>query len=64
LLDELDNRARSIGGTFTRRFLAVVKPPSGRYAESLRKRAKELGGVRIITPADLNSAETFAREGR
>lgn len=59
LLDELDNRARSIGGHFTRRFLAIYKAPSGQNAANLRKRAKELNGIEIITPSDLDSPEAF-----
>ena len=63
LLDELDNRARSIGGHFTRRFLAVYQPPFGQNAANLQKRARELNGIQIITPRDLQSPDTFARTG-
>ncbi|MEI8045215.1 MAG: DUF1887 family CARF protein [Verrucomicrobiota bacterium] len=61
LLDELDNRARSIGGHFTRRFLAVYQPPFGQTAANLHKRARELNGIQIITPRDLDNPDTFAR---
>ncbi|HOX00915.1 MAG TPA: DUF1887 family CARF protein [Candidatus Paceibacterota bacterium] len=61
LLDELDNRARHIGGRFTRRFLAVCHPPVGANAAALRKRAKELDGIQIIEPRDLQSLEVFSR---
>jgi hypothetical protein len=64
LLDELDNRARSIGGQFTRRFLAVYQPPVRQNAFNLQKRAKELTGIQIITPSDLESLEVFARRSR
>lgn len=64
LLDELDNRARSIGGHFTRRFLAVYQPPFGQNAGNLQKRAKELNGIQIIIPPDLNNLEVFARKSR
>jgi hypothetical protein len=64
LLDELDNRARSIGGHFTRRFLAVYQPPFGQNAMNLRKRARELDNIHILTPADLESPEAFSRNGR
>lgn len=62
LLDELDNRARSIGGNFTRRFLAVYQPPYGQNALNLQKRAKELGGIQIITASNLKYLEVFARK--
>lgn len=61
LLDELDNRARAIGGHFTRRFLAVYQPPFGQNAANLQKRARELNGIQILTPRDLKSPDTFAR---
>jgi hypothetical protein len=64
LLDELDNRARSLGGHFTRRFLAVFQTPFGQNAAKLQKRAKELNGIQIITPQDLGNLEVFARKNR
>ena len=64
MLDELDNRARSLGGHFTRRFLAIYKTPGGPLAASLAKRARELGGIQILTPADLDHPEVFARRRR
>ncbi len=63
-LDELDNRARSIGGHFTRRFLAVYLRPFGQNAANLQKRAKELGGIQIVTPQDLRNLDVFARKNR
>jgi hypothetical protein len=57
-LDELDSRARSIGGHFTRRFLAVSSPPQGRAAANLQKRASELG-IRILAAADLDNPGAF-----
>jgi hypothetical protein len=64
LLDELDNRARSIGGNFTRRFLAVYLPLFGQNAANLQKRAQELNRIQIITPPDLANLEVFARRDR
>ncbi len=64
LLDELDNRARSLGGHFTRRFLAIFQPPFGQNAANLQKRAKELSGIQIVTPLDLENLEVFARKNR
>lgn len=58
LLDELDSRARSIGGNFTHRFLAVYQTLRWQSERNLKKRAQELG-IRIITPADLNRPEIY-----
>ncbi len=51
-LDELDNRAKNIGGRFARKFLAVYLPIHGRTAENLYKRAYELG-VKILQHQDI-----------
>jgi hypothetical protein len=64
LLDELDSRARSIGGHFTRRFLAVYQPPYGQNAANLHKRAKELNGIQILAPRDLENLDVFAAHFR
>ncbi len=64
LLDELDNRARSLGGQFTRRFLAVYQPLFGQNAANLQKRAHELNGIQIITPRELENLDVFARKKR
>ena len=61
LLDELDNRARSIGGHFARTFLAVYQAPIGQIAANLQKRARDLGGIGIVTPQNLEDPNTFAR---
>jgi hypothetical protein len=58
LLDEMNARARSIGGNFTRRVLAIALPPSGFTDRSLRQRARELG-IRIITGDDLRAGTAF-----
>jgi len=60
LLDELDNRAKTIGGRFSRRFLAVYLEPMGKNKDHLFKRAKELG-IRIITKPDLENLQFFDR---
>jgi hypothetical protein len=59
-LEELNARAHSLGGNFTRRFLAVFLPVEGRVGANFRQRAQELG-VRILTPADLQRSDAFAR---
>lgn len=58
LLDEMNARARSIGGNFTRRVLAIALPPAGFTDRSLRQRARELG-IRIITGDDLRAGTAF-----
>ncbi len=58
-LDELNNRAQSIGGRFTRRFLAVYKHLAEKPAAELQRRASEMG-VKIIKPEDLNNPSFFA----
>jgi hypothetical protein len=64
LLDELDNRARSIGGHFTRRFLAIYLPLSRINASNLQKRAQELNGIQIIGASDLPHLDIFAQRNR
>jgi hypothetical protein len=59
LLDEINARARSLGGTFTRRFLAVKLKPGGRVLGNLQQRAAELG-IRLLFPQDLDNADPFA----
>jgi hypothetical protein len=59
-LEELNARARSVGGYYTRRFLAVYLPPKGRFGFNLRQRTFELG-IRLLTPGDLANADSFAR---
>ena len=58
LLEEIQARARSLGGVYNRRFLAVYKPPSARVLSSLKRRADELG-VKILFPEDLERLESF-----
>ena len=57
-LEEFNSRARSIGGQFTRRWLAVLIPPTGANGEPVSKRAQELG-IRLLSPLDLGAADPF-----
>ncbi len=59
-LEELNARARSLGGHFTRRFFAVNLPLAGSVAKNLTQRARELG-IRLLTPSDLAKADAFVR---
>lgn len=59
LLDEVNARAHSLGGAFTRCFLAVCIRPRGRVLANLEQRASELG-IRLLFPDDLQSADPFA----
>ena len=59
LLNEINDRARSLGGAFTRRFLAVRFKPEGPTLANLKKRAGELG-IRLLFPVDLEQADPFA----
>jgi hypothetical protein len=56
LLEEVRARAATIGGTFNRRFLAILQPPQGKVAANLREQAKRLG-IRIVT------GDTIQRDG-
>ena len=51
-LDEMNNRAKTIGGRFVKQFLAVYLPLTGRSADNVFKRAKELN-ITIIQPQDI-----------
>ncbi len=59
-LEEIKARASSLGGSFNRRFLAILNPPSGRVEANLRSRAKELG-VRVITRYSVYQSGIFDR---
>ncbi len=60
LLEETRARAASLGGSFNRRFLAVLNPPAGRVEANLRQRARDLG-IKIITGNDVYRAGAFDR---
>lgn len=51
-LYEFDARARNIGGTFTRRFLALYLQPTPNAMKNLRRRAAQLGIV-VLTASDI-----------
>jgi len=59
LLEEINARARSLGGNFTRRFLAIYLPPHGAVGRNLERRANELG-ISLLDRRNLNLPETFA----
>jgi len=59
LLDEITARARTLGGTFTRRYLAIYETPRGRVLDNLESRARELG-IRLLFPGSLSAADPFA----
>jgi len=59
LLDDINARAKGIGGNFTLRFLAVYLPFGKNLHQNLGKRAKELG-IKILTPNNLFQSAAFA----
>ena len=58
-LEELSARARSVGGAFTRKYLAVRHPAVGAEWRKLKAKAAQLA-VRLVTPENLDAPETFA----
>jgi hypothetical protein len=59
LLEEMNARARSMGGSFTRRFLAIYLPLRGAVARNLERRANELGVV-VLNRQTLHRSDAFA----
>jgi len=59
-LEQLNNRAQSIGGHFTRRFLAIYLPLRGTLKKAIPQRAQALG-IRILGPSDLAQPGAFVR---
>lgn len=59
LLEEIHARSHSIGGAFTKSYLAIQRPPTGKTLSDLEKRAKELR-IRLIYPEHLNSPDRYA----
>jgi hypothetical protein len=59
LLEEINARARSLGGSFTQRFLALAQKPSGRVLQNLEQRAQQLG-IRLLFPEHLSEPDPFA----
>ncbi len=60
LLEEIDARARAIGGNFTRRFLATCHPPRGRTGQNLKRRARELD-ITLLSRENLYRPNAFVR---
>ena len=60
LLEEVRARAATIGGSFNRRFLAVLQPPQGKVAANLQQQAAKLG-IRLITGDNVYQPGIFAR---
>lgn len=60
LLEEVRARAATIGGTFNRRFLAILQPPKDKVARNLYQQANKLG-IRIVTGNDIYDPAAFAR---
>lgn len=59
LLEEIDARARTLGGSFNRRFLAVCHPPKDPHLKNLQTRAHALG-IRLLFPLNLQDPDPFA----
>lgn len=60
LLEEVRARAATIGGSFNRRYLAILKPPQGKVAANLQQQAAKLG-IRLITGNNVYQPSIFAR---
>jgi hypothetical protein len=60
LLEEVRARAATIGGSFNRRFLAVLQSPKGKVAANLQQQAQKLG-IRLITSSNVYQPGIFAR---
>lgn len=59
LLEELDARARRMGGRFVRKYLAIYLMPFGGTATALRRRADELD-IRLIGPSEVADPSRMA----
>lgn len=60
-LEEIDARARRIGGRFARKFFAVYRPIQPSIEHPLRVRAASLG-IQILGPADLTQPASLAKK--
>jgi len=60
LLEEIRARASTIGGSFNRRFLAVLQPPQGKVAANLQQQAERLG-IKVITADNVHQVDVFSR---
>ena len=63
LLEETKGRAATIGGSFNRRFLAILNGPRGKSYKELTRRAK-VHGIRIITRDNILDPEVFSKHYR
>lgn len=61
-LEQLNTRARSLGGNFSRRLLAVFLDLKGPASKHVPQRARELG-IGILGPTDLTKPNVFVRRG-
>lgn len=61
LLEETKGRAATIGGSFNRRFLAILNGPRGKSHKELIYRAK-VHGIRIITRDNVYVPSIFAKK--
>jgi hypothetical protein len=59
LLEEINARARTLGGAFNRRYLAIWNPPSGKVLRDLQTRAGALG-IRLLFPHHFEQPDPFA----
>lgn len=60
LLEEVRARAATMGGSFNRRFLAVLQPPQGKAAANLQQQAARLG-ICLITGNNVYQPGIFSR---
>jgi hypothetical protein len=60
LLEEVRARAATVGGSFNRRFLAILQPPQGKVAANLQQQAAKLG-IRLITGDNVYQTGIFSR---
>lgn len=60
LLEEVRARAATMGGSFNRRFLAVLQPPQGKVASNLQQQAAKLG-IRLVTGNNVYQSGMFSR---
>jgi hypothetical protein len=60
LLEEVRARAATMGGSFNRRFLAVLQPPQGKVAANLQQQATKLG-IHLITGNNVYQPGIFSR---
>jgi len=58
LLDEVRARAQTLGGTFTRCFLAIYQKPTGSTLANLLNRAKSLR-IKLLFPENFSDPDPF-----